>query len=307
MERKSIFLLPGELVFVRNPTIVSTLLGSCVAVCLYDKKNNWGGMNHYMLPSQNDGSLEPGKYGEQSINKLLLMAAKAGCSRSELVASIFGGGNVVGHLGSLGGLVPMGIGNRNIDIAHSLLSKHSIRVTGGDTGGELGRKIRMNTATNEIKVEFIQRSNVNIQRAEKLNTFKGREIKVLVIDDSQLVRKILIKGIEAADNLTVVGEAENPYEAREMLLEKDPDVLCLDVIMPKMDGITFLKKIMQYKPIPTVIVSTITKRGNEMWEKARKAGAVDIVDKEELKIYQGLTAIEQVLIPKLRRAAETVF
>ena len=82
--------------------------------------------------------------------------------------------------------------------------------------------------------------------------------------------------------MEVCGEAENPYEAREQVLQLDPDVLCLDIIMPRMDGLTFLRKIMQYKPIPTVIVSTIAKQGSAMRRKVLDAGAVDVVDKEEL-------------------------
>lgn len=259
-----------------------------------------------MLPEQNTGSLEPCKYGEHAIAKLLSMASRAGSARSDLLASVYGGGNVVGHLGSLGGLVPMGIGSRNIDIAYSILKKNSIRVGRYDTGGDLGRKIRMDTASNEIALGYIERSESNVQRAEKLNEFKGRKIRVLIVDDSALVRNIINKGIGLSSEFSVVGEAADPYEARKLILETNPDVLCLDVIMPRMDGISFLKKIMQFKPIPTVIVSTITKTGSEMWEKARRAGAVDIVDKEDLKIYQGLTTIEQVLLPKLRRAAETI-
>ena len=77
--------------------------------------------------------------------------------------------------------------------------------------------------------------------------------------------------------------------------------------MPRMDGHTFLKKIMEYKPIPTVICSTIAREGSAMRDNVMKAGAVDVVDKNELEIYKGPEVIHQVLLPKLRKAATTVF
>ena len=129
---------------------------------------------------------------------------------------------------------------------------------------------------------------------------------MLVVDDSPTVRRILIKAINASDDLEVIGEAENPFEARERILEQDPDVLCLDIIMPKLDGLSFLKRIMQFKPIPTVIVSTIAKQGSEMRANVEAAGAVGVIDKEELKIYQGLDVVQRELLPLLRKAARTV-
>jgi two-component system chemotaxis response regulator CheB len=88
-----------------------------------------------------------------------------------------------------------------------------------------------------------------------------------------------------------------------MILDLDPDVLCLDIIMPRMDGLSFLKKIMRYKPVPTIIVSTIAKKGSEMRIKVLEAGAVDVVDKEDLDLYQRKEAVAETLLPLLRKAA----
>jgi CheY-like chemotaxis protein len=172
---------------------------------------------------------------------------------------------------SAGTLGLFDIGGRNVRVAETLLAHHGIRILRDETGGGSGRKIYMDTATNVIAVEAIRRSGENVERDQKLEELKGRRIRVLVVDDSRTVRTILRRGIELADDMAVVGEAVSPYEAKEKILELDPDVMCLDIIMPRMDGITFLWKVMRYKYLPTVIVSTIAKRGTEMGRRARRA------------------------------------
>ena len=112
-----------------------------------------------------------------------------------------------------------------------------------------GRKIFFNVDDGSLQVKVINESKGNRETAQQREKLKGRKIRVLVIDDSQVVRRLLRSGIDASPDMEVCGEAENPYEAREKVLQLDPDVLCLDIIMPRMDGLTFLRKIMQYKPI----------------------------------------------------------
>ncbi len=301
-----VFILPGEAKYSRRPTIISTLLGSCVSVCLHDKKNKWGGLNHFMLPYRESGKLAPGKYGDFAITSLIEVAQRVGTLKQDLVASLFGGGAVTGHLGSMESVSGGNVGERNIAAAREIMRFHKIPIVREDLGGFNGRKIAMNTETNEIELKQIQRSGGNVEKTELRSTFKSRKIKVLIIDDSATVRRLLRAGIQLSDDIEVCGEAEDVYKARELILETDPDVLCLDIIMPKMNGNVFLEKIMQYKPIPTVIVSTIAKRGSEMRKKVMDAGAVDVLDKEELKIYKGDDVLRTVLLPKLRNAAETV-
>jgi two-component system chemotaxis response regulator CheB len=91
--------------------------------------------------------------------------------------------------------------------------------------------------------------------------------------------------IEASGKLRVVAEAENPYEAKERLTEIIPDAICLDVMMPKMNGLNFLKRIMFYKPIPVVILSTLVRDGNKLWSDLQKAGALAAINKDDMKIY----------------------
>lgn len=302
---KSVFLLPGEAHFAKEPTVISTLLGSCVALVVHDAVRGWGGMNHYMLPDsgQGGGALAPGKYGDKAIPNLLKVAAMSGSNPGDLRGRLYGGGRVVGHLASAGS---MDIGQRNIDIADQLCREAGLRIVERQVGGTSGRKLYFDVSAGQVQVNLINENESNRAAAERRQHLSGRRLRVLVVDDSVTVRRLLRSGIDASEDMEVCGEAENPYEAREMVLELDPDVLCLDIIMPRMDGLTFLRKIMQYKPIPTVVVSTIAKEGSAMRRKVLDAGAVDVVDKEDLNLYRGLEEMSQKLLPKLRNAARTV-
>ncbi len=107
----------------------------------------------------------------------------------------------------------------------------------------------------------------------------GRRIRVLVVDDSALVRRIITRELEAAGDIDVVGSAPDPYVARDLILAHNPDVITLDVEMPRMDGITFLRKLMRARAIPVVVVSSLTRHGSELAMEALDAGAVAVLAK----------------------------
>ncbi len=103
--------------------------------------------------------------------------------------------------------------------------------------------------------------------------------KVLIVDDSAVVRQILNRELAQFPDLEIVGTAPDPYVARDKIVRLEPDVLILDVEMPKMDGITFLKKIMQHKPMPVIIFSSLTPQGSKTAIEALSAGAIDVIAK----------------------------
>ena len=107
----------------------------------------------------------------------------------------------------------------------------------------------------------------------------SRKIKVLVVDDSAVVRKILSKELSKFPDIEVVGTAPDPFIARDKIVKLKPDVITLDVEMPKMDGITFLKKLMKYYPLPVIIVSSLTQKGSKLAIEALEAGAVEVMAK----------------------------
>ncbi|MBF0170757.1 MAG: response regulator [Nitrospinae bacterium] len=300
MEKKRIFILPGELVVIRQPTVIATLLGSCVAVCLYSKGGNGGGMNHYMLPSgTNDGMLA--KYGDYATEKLLEQFAKIEPNPANLVAKIYGGGAVVGHLNT-----GFKVGDRNIEIARSILAKKGIRIAFEDVGGDLGRKIFFDNTTGDVEVRMIQKSDQRAQLEEKKKDLANRKIRTLIVDDSSTVRSVLRRALADDPEIHVIGEAADAFEARTKILELDPDVITLDIIMPKMDGVSFLKKLMVHYPKPIIIVSSVAQKGSKMRLRAEDIGAVDVVDKEELKLYQSMETVRQVLSTKIKMAATRI-
>src|SRR5512135_727611 len=127
-----------------------------------------------------------------------------------------------------------------------------------------------------------------------------KRIKVLVVDDSALVREILAKGLATDPNLEVVGTAPDPYVARDKIVELRPDVLTLDVEMPKMDGVEFLRKLMPQYPIPVVMVSALTERGKKITLDALEAGAVDFVTKPKADVSKGLETMIEELRTKVK-------
>lgn len=124
--------------------------------------------------------------------------------------------------------------------------------------------------------------------------------RVLVVDDSALVRQVLTELLNRHPNLEVVGQASDPYEAREKVIALHPDVLTLDVEMPRMDGLTFLGKLMKARPTPVVMVSSLTARGTATAMEALSRGAVEVIGKPTVNLVQGLEGQGEAI-------AETVF
>jgi two-component system chemotaxis response regulator CheB len=130
-----------------------------------------------------------------------------------------------------------------------------------------------------------------------------RKIKVLVVDDSALVREIIASGLAKDPDIEVVGTAPDPYVARDKILKLKPDVLTLDVEMPRMDGVEFLRKLMVQYPLPVVMVSALTERGKQITLDALEAGALDFVTKPKADVAKGLEMMLNELIVKLKIAS----
>jgi chemotaxis protein CheD len=141
------FLYPGTIFAEPREYLISTVLGSCVAVCLWDHLLRRGGMNHMMLPLWNGEGLATPKYGNIAMEKLLLKVLSIGCRRENLVAKVFGGANVSGT-----GMEVFMIGDRNIMLASEMLEEFRIPIVARDVGGRVGRKIIMNSETGVVLV-----------------------------------------------------------------------------------------------------------------------------------------------------------
>ena len=131
----------------------------------------------------------------------------------------------------------------------------------------------------------------------------NKKIKVLIVDDSALVRDILKNGLSSDPIIEVVGTAPDVYVARDMIVQFRPDVLTLDIEMPRMDGIEFLRRLMPQYPIPVVVVSSLTQRGKEITMQALESGAIDFVPKPTSDIARGLKDMMLELRTKVKIAS----
>jgi len=286
-----IFLLPGEYHITKQPKFIATLLGSCVSICVRNMKNGSAGMNHFLhdiMPETDKTNI--GRYGDSSTRYMIESLLKLDSCKKNYQAKIFGGGAVIKYLG-----IGFGIGSKNIMIAKKILSEYSIPIIENRVGGKQGIKIYFNTSDFAVAVRTI---------GPEVKDFSTRNIRVLVVDDSAMVRTLLTNVINDTEGMEVVGQAADAFEARDKMLSLDPDVISLDIIMPKLDGLKFLKKIMQFRPTPVVIVSTIAKEKSEVQNKAQMAGAVGVIDKDTLEIYNGPQKAKMTYIPLIRTAAK---
>lgn len=152
MTKGSHYLYPAALFASTEPYVVNTILGSCVAVCLYDPIKRIGGINHYMLPFWNGEGLASPKFGNIAIEKLLEKLLNYGSNKTNLVAKVFGGGEVIETEAGL-----FHIGERNIEIALNTLKEYRINIIASSVGGKLGRKIQFDTEDGTVLMKYIQK------------------------------------------------------------------------------------------------------------------------------------------------------
>ena len=149
------FLKPGYIFLSANPVVISTVLGSSVSVCLYDRKRKVGGMNHFKLPTIADPKKATAEYGNVATLTLVRMMLHDGSKRKNIEAQIFGGAFQVG-------ISDIDVGHDNVKIARRILAKERLQIVSEDVGGQKGRKIVFDTTKNEIaiiKVEKIRESD----------------------------------------------------------------------------------------------------------------------------------------------------
>ena len=130
-----------------------------------------------------------------------------------------------------------------------------------------------------------------------------KKIRVLCVDDSALMRQIMTEIVNEHDDMEMVATAQDPLVARDLIKKFSPDVLTLDVEMPRMDGLDFLEKLMRLRPMPVVMVSSLTGKGSEVTLRALELGAIDFVTKPQLGIRDGMLAWSDAIADKLRAAA----
>lgn len=145
---ESVFIQVGEFHIASVPTLISTVLGSCVAVCLFDRRTKIAAMNHYLLPFGMN-SVAPLKCGDASCEAMISQMLARGATANAIDAKICGGANI-----SRSGIESMKIGEKNVQMAIDVLGKYQIKISHMDTGGNIGRKVTFNTQTNTVDVSY---------------------------------------------------------------------------------------------------------------------------------------------------------
>lgn len=130
-----------------------------------------------------------------------------------------------------------------------------------------------------------------------------KKVRVLVVDDSALMRQLITEILQSDPGIEVVAAAADPFAARDRLLQLKPDVMTLDVEMPRMDGISFLEKLMAGRPMPVVMLSSLTEKGAQTTLRALELGAIDFVTKPKLDVTSGMQTIAEEIIEKVKQAA----
>lgn len=148
------FLHPATMHISDDPQWITTILGSCIAVCFYDSKKQIGGMNHFMLPLWNGEGLESPKFGNVAIRQLFQKMLDFGSKKEDIVCKIFGGAEMLSEYLSV-----FNVGQRNIELAHQVVGEIGVSVVNSSTGGKLGRKIYFNTETGEVLQKYLVKSN----------------------------------------------------------------------------------------------------------------------------------------------------
>lgn len=153
VQKNTHYLHPGNLFASASPHVVTTILGSCIAVCLFDPTKRIGGINHYMLPLWNGEGLPVPRFGNVAIKKLIEKMEMLGANKRTLKAKVFGGSTI--HETSSGLL---NVGSRNITIAEDMLTEERIPIVGSDMGGSRGRRVLFYTDTGSVKMRYIRKT-----------------------------------------------------------------------------------------------------------------------------------------------------
>lgn len=143
------YLLPSGIFVDKKPHVVDTVLGSCVAVCLFDERMKIGGINHYMLPFWNGQGLASPKYGNIAMDKLLEKLELIGAHKKHMIAKVFGGANQMQS--------SLNVGERNVLMVRDYLKNCGIPIVAENVGGEIGRKIRFNSGSGQVLMKFLQK------------------------------------------------------------------------------------------------------------------------------------------------------
>lgn len=187
----------------------------------------------------------------------------------------------------------MYIGRRNVTAVTELLDRAGIRYDASNVHGRKGRRVSFDTSTGRLRVDEVR----GTRDAESFG------IRLLIIDGSEDTRRSIKRGLENTHGITVVGEASNPFEAQELIVSTHPNVVTMSIEMDKMHGLDFLERLMHSYPLPIVIISWPVRPESGAARRALQLGAAAVINKEDLRLFDGGRTAAKVLVPILEAAA----
>lgn len=308
----------GEIIVSPQPIVISTVLGSCVSVALYCEKTCAGGMIHYAHPESLslDTHPEDYRYGNLALPALIQQLIDlSGLDCTHFVAKLVGGAGEIDGISKT-----FDIGSANVEIAKKILSDKKIPIIGEDCGGRNGRKVLFHTTNCRLQVAMVasrqaeaaqttqgpvneklpEISKIPFTMESKVPAKKFAKRKVLIVDDSKVIRDLLKRILQEDSDLEIIGFAADAIEAAEIVKKNPPDVITLDIHMPKMTGVEWLEKLLPAQPIPVVMISSLQfQEGNEVF-RALELGAVDYIQKPSAS---ELSIIGPLIREKVRQAS----
>mgnify|MGYP003335774915 CR=1 FL=1 len=257
-----------EVIHCRSEQNIKTLLYSGMVLCIWDETRHSGGMVHF------PDSL--GKKDEENLLKLLREFKRSGSTQKDLRLKIVGNN----------------ISETVKDTVLHTLGNFNLQAVNEEYGQENGKEIVFNSKIGSVKfrpirdqeeytTRFDQPEEVHV--AENTVQDLQKKIKVLIVDDAKTIRIMLRKIVEKDPNCIVVGEAENPIIAKEIIESKKPDVVTLDIHMPEMDGLSFLETYLSKKNIHTIIISNLAESGSKLFYRSLELGAFDCLKKPSIR------------------------
>lgn len=269
---ETLYLNISEMIVTGDNVVISTVLGSCISVCIFSQSAKVGGMIHYALPEAPVAvdSGEALRYGNIAIPTLIQELKRfVGTTPKDLMAKVVGGASEINSMTS-----PYPVGSDNIKVAKKLLSQHGIPIVGESTGDLHGRKVLFHIPSGRLQVAKIKKKVSPVSPPART--------KVLIVDDSKTIRDLLHRILKEDPGLEVIGAAADPVEAASMITKEKPDVITLDIHMPKMTGVEWLESLLPVNPIPVVMISSLQlKEGNDVF-RALELGAIDYIQKPSL-------------------------
>lgn len=289
MATKKHYLLPGAYIATTEVMEISTILGSCVAVALYDPKTKISGLCHYLLARILDMSGPIGRYGDQAIPMLFDEMVELGAQPRSIVAKVYGGANVLGNV-SIG----QEVGKKNIAIAHEVLRSIEVSIVEEDTGGNRGRKLLFVTDTFNIQQRFMEESRTHSRPA-----FAPSALRALIIDPAPRAHGNFEK-ILAQAGITIIRTVSDVFDAFGALNTEKPDVLIFGLPNKAKSELQLIRDLKKMSPsLPPFFVYSLGTGGGLQATQALELGAQDFVHSDAAFDLEALKSVAQVLVEKI--------